>query len=297
MAAIDWVAYYYKPSKVGAGVFAGVFALVTAVATFQMVRLLRKDLRSKAWSIMPFIAGGACEAIGYIGRIISADKPTEPTTGYIMQSILLLIAPALFSATIYMALGLVVRALHAEQYSVIRLKWLTKLFVIGDVLAFFIQSGGGGIMSNGDNVTLGENIIIAGLFVQIAFFGLFMVVMAIFTYRIKQQPTSYSLYYLNYPSMLRNWRMVLATLFLCSIFIFIRSLVRCVEFIQGNNGYIITHEIYLFIFDGALMCATMVAFVLEDPITYYFQMMEELQRTGSVELDPASSDKHGAGKY
>lgn len=59
-----------------------------------------------------------------------------------MQSILLLLGPTLFSASIYMILGRLVVLLEADAYSLIRPRWLTKLFVLGDVLSFFAQGGG-----------------------------------------------------------------------------------------------------------------------------------------------------------
>ena len=84
------------------------------------------------------------ETIGYIGRILSAQENPGPYTlsPYIMQSTLLLVAPALFAASIYMILGRIIRLTGGESHSPIRPTRLTKLFVLGDVLSFFVQSGG-----------------------------------------------------------------------------------------------------------------------------------------------------------
>lgn len=59
-----------------------------------------------------------------------------------MQELLLLLAPALFAASIYMVLGRIILLVDGEKSSVIRSKWLTKLFVAGDVLSFLVQSAG-----------------------------------------------------------------------------------------------------------------------------------------------------------
>ena len=48
----------------------------------------------------------------------------------------------LFAATVYMHLGRIVRAIDGEDICLVRPKWLTKIFVAGDVLSFFIQAGG-----------------------------------------------------------------------------------------------------------------------------------------------------------
>ena len=84
------------------------------------------------------------ETIGYIGRAMSATQEFgEYTMGpYIMQSVLLLVAPALFAASIYMELGRIVLMVDGERHLFIRRTWLTKLFVAGDVLSFLMQSSG-----------------------------------------------------------------------------------------------------------------------------------------------------------
>lgn len=83
------------------------------------------------------------EAVGYVGRAMSASESPDYTKNpYIIQSILLLLGPALFAASIYMVLGRLINLLDAGEYSMIRPKRLTKVFVLGDVLSFFAQSGG-----------------------------------------------------------------------------------------------------------------------------------------------------------
>lgn len=41
-----------------------------------------------------------------------------------------------------MTLGRIIQMLEAEQSSIIKLKWLTKIFVAGDVLSFLMQASG-----------------------------------------------------------------------------------------------------------------------------------------------------------
>ena len=85
----------------------------------------------------------AVEAVGYIGRAMSASQSPDWTLGpYIMQSTLLLIAPALFAASIYMELGRIISLVKAEKLAIIRVNWMTKVFVAGDVLSFLMQASG-----------------------------------------------------------------------------------------------------------------------------------------------------------
>jgi hypothetical protein len=61
---------------------------------------------------------------------------------YIQQSLLLLLAPALFAASIYMILGRMILRLDSEKLCIFKKKWLTKFFVAGDILSFSVQAAG-----------------------------------------------------------------------------------------------------------------------------------------------------------
>jgi hypothetical protein len=83
------------------------------------------------------------EFIGYAARCKSGTESPNWTLGpYVTQAMLLLVAPALFAATIYMQLGRIILLLHGESRALIKKKWLTKIFVAGDVLSFILQGGG-----------------------------------------------------------------------------------------------------------------------------------------------------------
>jgi hypothetical protein len=83
------------------------------------------------------------ETVGYIGRAISAQQSPNWKIGpYIIQSVLTLVAPALFAASIYMELGRIIRLVHGEHLSIVRVSWMTKFFVFGDVFSFLLQSTG-----------------------------------------------------------------------------------------------------------------------------------------------------------
>lgn len=53
-----------------------------------------------------------------------------------------LLAPTLYAASIYMVLGRLVGYLNAESLSLVPVKWMTKIFVAGDVFSFMMQSAG-----------------------------------------------------------------------------------------------------------------------------------------------------------
>lgn len=59
-----------------------------------------------------------------------------------MQTLLLLIAPALMAASIYMILGRIILLTDGEVHAVFKRRWLTKIFVFGDVLSLFLEAAG-----------------------------------------------------------------------------------------------------------------------------------------------------------
>jgi len=201
------------------------------------------------------------EWVGYIGRALSSKENPNYTLGpYIMQTLLLLVAPALFAASIYMVLGRIILLADAEHLSPIRRKWLTKAFVTGDVFSFCLQAAGGGIQAGGGNMyKTGENIILAGLVLQIIFFGLFMVVSITFHTRIAKRPTVASQ---GYHSI---WSKQIWVLYAASLLILVRSAFRVVEYGMGNAGYLLRHEVFLYVFDAVLMFLVMVIFNIFHP--------------------------------
>ncbi len=238
-----FILYRYNPSLVAAVIFTALFGLTTAFHTFQ-------TMKKRSWFMICFIVGGLFETIGYIGRILS-HKDRLALSPYIMQTLLLLLGPALFAASIYMILGRLILLTGGERYSLVRRTWLTKIFVGGDVISFLMQGAGGGIMSSGlSGMKTGEKIIIGGLAVQILFFGLFFVTAILFQLRGKEYLATLDR---NIP-----WKKHLFALYIVSVLILIRSVFRVIEYVQGNAGYLLRHEVFLYVFDAALMFIVMV---------------------------------------
>ncbi|KAI4736771.1 RTA1-domain-containing protein [Aureobasidium sp. EXF-12298] len=251
----DFKLYRYDPSMAAAVIFILAFIVITALHFYQVVR-------TKTYFFAPFVIGGLFEVIGYIGRAVSSEEaPDFSIPAYSIQAILILVAPALFAASIYMELGRIILLTDGEQHSIIPSKWLTKIFVIGDVISFCLQAAGGGIMASGTLQALenGEHITIAGLVIQILFFGFFIIVSITFNIRMARVPTSRSMINSN------PWKKHLYTLYGGSALILIRSVFRLIEYAQGNDGYLISHEWFLYIFDACLMLATMVLFAWYHP--------------------------------
>jgi len=75
---------------------------------------------------------------------VNASEPSgEWTDGpYIIQALFLLLGPPFYAASIYMVLGRLIRLLKADSFSVVRLNWLTKIFLFGDIASIAAQGMG-----------------------------------------------------------------------------------------------------------------------------------------------------------
>ncbi|KAH8679548.1 RTA1 like protein-domain-containing protein [Tricladium varicosporioides] len=247
--------YRYSPSVALAAIASALFGVITILHCIRMTRC-------HCWFLIPLVIGGFFEIVGFAGRAFSAkETPTWTLGPYIVQSVLLLIAPALFAGSIYMILGRIIQMTDGESHSIIRNKWLTKLFVTGDVLAFTVQAGGAGLMSAGSLSAMktGEHIVIAGLLIQILFFGLFVTVAFAFHFRMYKVPTR------KVANEYLPWQKHLSALYLSTILIMIRSIFRVIEFVQGNSGYIFSHEWFMYVFDALLMLGVLVLFCIVYP--------------------------------
>jgi RTA1 like protein len=188
-----------------------------------------------------------------------------------------------------MTLGRLIRALRAEQYSVIRVTWLTKIFVIGDVLSFFIQGGGGGVMaSNSKDTKLGENIILGGLFFQLITFGLFVVAAVILHMRMRKRGVSD-------PSI--KWEQMLMVLYTVSGLIIFRNILRVVEYIGGRQGPLLRIEWPIYVFDAVPMAVTMLVFfvwypALLRPSTVDPEAHTELRSVTTVDMSSTKEDRY-----
>lgn len=122
------------------------------------------------------------------------------------------------------------------------------------------RGSGGGIQAAGtlELLNLGEKIIIAGLFAQIVFFGFFIVVAITFQVRFTRHQGALS-------PRLAIWKKHMYTLYAGSLLIMIRSIFRVVEYLMGNNGFLLRHEYLLYIFDATLMFLVMVLFLCVHP--------------------------------
>lgn len=223
------------------------------------------------------------EVIGYVGRAL-AYNATGKLIPYVLQSTLLLLGPVLFAASLYMTLSRVIRAVDGAHCSMIPPRWLTRIFVFGDVFSFIIQASGAGLrvqagMGNSTmNPNLGSYVIVAGLIFQIIIFGLFMVTTALFDVRFKKDAAAANAH--DIP-----WQSTLGMLYGTSAFVLVRNIFRVAEYAMGSDGYLLGVEWGVYVFDASLMTLTMTAYLWRYPS----QLKSSNQHKDGLEMQGASA--------
>lgn len=187
-----------------------------------------------------------------------------------------------------MILGRVVRSTNGERHSPINPNRLTRIFVSGDVISFFIQITGGSLQSMKKfNRTAAERIVLVGLIVQILIFGIFAIVSLIWHRRMKRWPTSTSL-----SGATSQWEPTMYMLYGASVLIMVRSVFRVVEYGMGRGGYLLQHEWTMYVFDSALMVVTVFAFAWWYPGVLHEPTKEERLQSVSYTSINSDSENH-----
>ncbi|KAL4929757.1 RTA1 domain-containing protein [Aspergillus undulatus] len=236
----DYYLWEYVPSMAASIIFLLLFFAATAFHCW-------KAWKAKARFCIPFCIGGLFQVIGY-GARADCTNNTGELIPYIIQSVFILLAPVLYAASIYMFLARLMLNVGAEKYSLIRIKWLTKTFVTGDVVSFLVQGSGAGMMAQDGMADTAKGIVIGGLMIQIVVFGFFIVTSIVFELRMRRAPTSSE----------GSWQSHLYPLYTVSALIMVRSIFRVIEYAMGQKGYLLSHEWPLYVFDSVLMLGVMV---------------------------------------
>lgn len=96
------------------------------------------------------------------------------------------------NAFVYMVVARLVHfLLPTESQKILGLspRWLAKVFVAADVVSFFIQAAGGGMLADqggGETVETGQRVYMAGIGVQLFFVVLFVVATVLFILRLER---------------------------------------------------------------------------------------------------------------
>jgi hypothetical protein len=123
------------------------------------------------------------------------------------------------------------------------------------------------------SVDTGSKIIVAGLFIQVMFFGVFMFVAWHFHRSIRPHRQFLTI----------GWKKHMVALYIVSLLIFGRSIFRIVQYCMGFNGYLQQHEVFLYVFDSTLMFGVMMVLNYIHP-GEIASLASQVKRGGSQEF-------------
>ncbi|KAJ5243096.1 uncharacterized protein N7469_001423 [Penicillium citrinum] len=246
--------YPYTPSATAGYAFMAIFGIATLVHIVMTIPF-------RAAYFIPLILGGICETFGYYGRAWSHESRFD-IRSWALQEMLILCAPPLIAATVYMVLGRIIRSFEAEHLSSMRTKWLTFVFVMNDVLCFCTQLGGAGVQVTGDAniMNIGKKVVLAGLIFSLVVFAFFILIAVKFHRRLNQAPTP--LLSMN-PDV--KWVPYMWAMYVACTAMMIRNLVRTIQFGASRTTDVNTKEAYIYVFDAFLMFLSILVLIVYHP--------------------------------
>lgn len=229
--------YGYVPSLAAGIIFVSLFGISLSMHIAQATWM-------RMWWAYLFAVGATTEILGWAGRIWSATCPYN-NNAFLMQITTLIIAPTFFTAGLYVILGRLI-ALKGPYSSPISPKLYLWIFCTCDVISLVVQAVGGALASSASstptgNTKPGTDIMVAGILFQLASIAVFTVLGVIFLVRVRKVGFE------------RNLQLLVAAMSLSLVTILVRSVYRAIELLQGWTGFLITHEPYFIVLDGAMM--------------------------------------------
>ena len=266
-------------------------------------QLWQTVFKYKSYYFIVVFCGACLEVGGYIARAVSIKfqeeivRHTLPNVHYMIGANIekppyavsqsfIIIAPLFVGAGDYLLISrLCLRVLpphHTHIYKIPVAK-LTRIFVICDIVTFLIQVSGSGIASSnnweGDTVKIGEDVLIAGLALQLATFTFFFAIVAQFHMLTRGVEGIRE-------GAGNGWRRILLAVYVSSGLIIvsapwltmecktdkcmqIRCIYRLVEFALGIFGYPFTHEWMFYVLECLPMLPAILVFCVWHPGAYF----------------------------
>ncbi|KAF9219546.1 hypothetical protein BS17DRAFT_382473 [Gyrodon lividus] len=247
--------FHYSPNKTAAGVAGALYLLAT-------IFLFARLFSNRAWWGLCLPIGSAFMSLGLFTRIPTAMHP-DSLPIFMIQQLFTILPPAAYLAFNYILYGRFIVTCVDPKYSFIKPQKVAKYFVISDITTFLIQGGGGGLESskNSLSIKIGADTLLGGLILQTLSFALF-IVLVLHAYRglVKDGIR---------PSQ-EPWGMILWTLFFSSALFMVRCIYRVAELGQmsGGGDYLMTHEIYFYIFDSLPLLVGICTYIVFWPSKY-----------------------------
>ncbi|KAM0492627.1 hypothetical protein ACHAP8_009805 [Fusarium lateritium] len=248
---IEYTVYGYRPSLWANTLLASLFTIAFFANIWLGIRF-----RIRAYSIV-LTLGCLAQMIGYGARIGMYFLPFNAIP-FQAQVCCLIIGPAFNSAAVYLMLKHIV-ALFGPEWSLLKPKLYTIIFIGADIVSLVLQATGGGIaatttIGDDDMLNLGNNIMMAGIAFQVVTLSVFASLATTFCIRRVRAVNSYPLS----GNALQTWQAVRFRWFICGLFtafltIYIRCVYRIAEMQHGWGSRLMKEQIPFIILEGLMI--------------------------------------------
>ncbi|KAG0336734.1 hypothetical protein BG004_007918 [Podila humilis] len=305
----------YVPSVAGNVVFGVVYLLLGAIFSYYC------HIHRSKWAIcLP--VGAIASSLGYFLRIVF--DPDNLSLGlFIASNICVVVAPSAFLAFNYMLYGRFITAVDPKfgngstatlaedgtkavkgslrepsRFSLIPPLIVGRIFIWSDIITFLVQVTAGSMQGNAgddnlDLAKLGDKLFLAGVSVQGLSYLLFTMLLTVAFMRLiadRKKKSALALDNNGFLNLGRHTTLLVLGLYLSSLFIILRSVYRVVEYTQGHEGYLITHEVYLFILDAGPLVLAIGIWAFKWPTVIIEGITSETRALESN--NPATSNVH-----
>ncbi|KAK4158327.1 RTA1 like protein-domain-containing protein [Chaetomidium leptoderma] len=288
------VFWEYRPSNIAAYLFLALFSLATLGHLVYLVWL-------RAWIFIPFLLGGICQIFGYFERALAHTSPTV-LRPWILQNMLLLVSPPLLAATLYLSHDrIAIALLHHHRPSQPRSCCHTlcctcsgtKAYILADIIAIFTQLIGTVLPASGtpEAERLSKIVVLVGLLAQLVALGVFLGLdCGRLHARLRRDP-GLSRAMVADPGV--NWLGYFVVLEVAAGMLVVRSVVRGAEYLEGPGGFVMRHEVFVYVFDAVPMLVVMVGFLVLHPLRLVREVVK-LESHAKVEGELAQLREGGS---
>lgn len=224
------IIYGYIPSYTLAITASTLFALSFLAHCYQIFRY-------RTWYFVTIPIALILEVLGYIFRSFSAHKNPYNVLYFVLQYFFIVTAPVFLSAGIYAILSiLIVRV--GREYSMLPPRWVLGIFIASDAVCTIVQISGAALIgsaeSNKKDPSTGNNILLAGLCVQVLVFFVFVCLTTAFLNKAKRVILEGN----------NGMKSFLIAFVAATLLVYMRTCFRLSETALGVTSYLFTNEKY-----------------------------------------------------
>ncbi|KAK9896210.1 RTA1-domain-containing protein [Cystobasidium minutum MCA 4210] len=283
---VEETAFNYSVTECTCVLFVVLFGISSALHLVQAIL-------SRRWFMLGTIFICAItETLGWSGRLwASISTQWLPTNGghfasndtaFLMQISTLIFAPAFLAAFWYITLGYLIRFL-GPQYCRFNPTFYSVIFVLGDLASLIVQAIGGGQASAAETLqgaNDGARVMYSGVAVQLVVMVAYCILLAEFVVRFfydkpvkpfriwKTKPAIAVPKGVVSPADIKRAKILVGAMVFSTVLIFIRSIYRIIELVDGWTGPIISNEALFCTLDGLMVFLATAVFNVIHPMWY-----------------------------